>query len=320
VSARPWDFHHGDGVDGLLTFGAVDHVITDPPYSQRVEDNNNANEVRDNAFNFEAMTDDLRNRAARAIALQVRRWALIFCDEEETYLWRFALEAAGMTYYRKGTWLRQGSAPQFNGQGPAQGTEAILLFHSRTLEQRWNGRGKHAVWEARIVHGRERIHPTQKPCALLNQLVEDFTDEGEIIADPFSGVATTGVSAAGLGRRFVGWELNATHHQNGLSRLKQPLLERIVEQQMLDGIEPKGSRARDRIDLDRKTLTAVEAAGPEGIGGSQLLELIGAEPRTLQRSLDRLRKNGVLIRQGRTNSTKYFSIKSSPPVKASEST
>lgn len=307
MSARLWQLHHGDGVDGLLSYGQVDHCIFDPPYGQHVESGNDAIEVRSNRFNFSAMTDELRNRTARAVAHRTRRWAIICCDEEETYLWRFAMTAAGMTYYRKGTWLRRGSSPQFNGRGPAQGTEAILLFHGREIEQRWNGGGKMAVWEYPVVRGTERLHPTQKPTALMKEIVEDFTDPGELIADLFAGVATVGVAAVGLGRRYVGWEIDAEHYKNGLGRLEQPLFERPPEQEMIPGIEPKSARARARINLDRSVLNLVESAGQVGIAVASLVEVIGDEPRTIHRSLDRLRKNGAVLRQGRTNTARWVS-------------
>ncbi len=315
VDAPPWIYRHGDGVDGLLAHGPVDHTITDPPFSLDVEEGNDAIEVRSNQFKFDAMTEDLRNRTARAVAQQTRRWALVFCSIEEAHLWRFALISAGMSYWRTGLWVRENTAPQFNGMGPAQGFEAIVIAHSRALSQRWNGGGKPAIWSARIVKV-DRMHETQKPWDLMRDLVCDFTDEGETIADPFAGVATTGIAALGLGRRFVGWELNEEHYANGVKRLELPLLDprprTPVQTSIGDAIKPKGARTRARMELDRSVLNALEAVGTDGVLASGLVDLADGTRRQIDRSLKRLQTHGAVVRKGRTSQTRWFSANHPP--------
>lgn len=52
----------------------------------------------------------------------------------------------------------------------------------------------------------ERLHPTQKPLKLMVGMIEDFTEPGDIILDPFAGVGSTGMAAIQLGRKFLGFE------------------------------------------------------------------------------------------------------------------
>lgn len=296
----------GDGPNGLIAHGPVDHTIIDPPYDEKVDAGNEAELLRDNPFGFDPMNEELRNRTARAIALQTRRWALVFCSLEEAHLWRFALIASGMTYYRTGLWERLNTKPQTNGLGPAQSAEAIVIAHSRVLTQRWNGGGKPATWYAPIVRT-DRIHPTQKPCSLLRELVSDFTDQGELIADPFAGAGTTGVAAVGLGRRFVGWEMDEVHYKAARKRLEMPLFDRPpVEQTTLPGAQPKGAAARARMELERSILNAVGIIGPEGIQSSTLGEMLDASEQQIRRSLNRLRKSGLIVRKGKTSSTRWY--------------
>jgi len=59
-----------------------------------------------------------------------------------------------------------------------------------------------------------------KPPALMESLVRDFTDPGELICDPFAGSGTTGVACLRLGRRFIGWERDPKYHAVAVKRLR----------------------------------------------------------------------------------------------------
>lgn len=50
------------------------------------------------------------------------------------------------------------------------------------------------------------LHPTQKPLALLEELVKTFSNENDLILDNCMGSGTTGVACKNLGRRFIGIE------------------------------------------------------------------------------------------------------------------
>jgi site-specific DNA-methyltransferase (adenine-specific) len=51
-----------------------------------------------------------------------------------------------------------------------------------------------------------RVHPTQKPVALMEYLIKTYTNEGELVLDNTMGSGTTGVACGNLGRRFIGIE------------------------------------------------------------------------------------------------------------------
>ena len=53
-----------------------------------------------------------------------------------------------------------------------------------------------------------RIHPTQKPVALLKRLIEIFTDAGDVVIDPVAGSGTTLRAAYELGRPSYGFEVD----------------------------------------------------------------------------------------------------------------
>jgi site-specific DNA-methyltransferase (adenine-specific) len=53
----------------------------------------------------------------------------------------------------------------------------------------------------------EKIHPTQKPIKLLEQLIEIFTDPGDVVIDPVAGSGSTLVAAENKGRKAYGFEI-----------------------------------------------------------------------------------------------------------------
>lgn len=54
----------------------------------------------------------------------------------------------------------------------------------------------------------ETKHPTEKPVALMRHYIENSTDPGDLVLDPFCGTGTTGVAALQCGRQFIGIELD----------------------------------------------------------------------------------------------------------------
>jgi site-specific DNA-methyltransferase (adenine-specific) len=53
----------------------------------------------------------------------------------------------------------------------------------------------------------EKIHPTQKPVELLKNLIEIFTDEGDVVIDPCAGSGSTLIAAERMNRKAYGFEI-----------------------------------------------------------------------------------------------------------------
>jgi site-specific DNA-methyltransferase (adenine-specific) len=64
------------------------------------------------------------------------------------------------------------------------------------------------------------IHPTQKPVALFEYLIKTYTNEGELVLDPFAGSGTTALAARNLNRNFIVIEKEQKYYDIILERLK----------------------------------------------------------------------------------------------------
>lgn len=62
-------------------------------------------------------------------------------------------------------------------------------------------------------------HPTQKPVALLSDLVETYTNKGDTVLDFTMGSGSTGVACANTGRKFIGIELDPTYYGIACERI-----------------------------------------------------------------------------------------------------
>jgi len=63
------------------------------------------------------------------------------------------------------------------------------------------------------------FHPTQKPVALMEDLIKTYTNEGETVLDFATGSATTGVACKNLGRHFIGIELDPGYFRVACERI-----------------------------------------------------------------------------------------------------
>lgn len=189
----------------------IDVMITDPPYRPHVHKattscaaHGTRKGVRQNDLGFASLSDDLRMWTC-GLASRVRRWSAVLTDIESVGAWADGFAAAGATYVRAIPWVRW-SMPQLSGDRPPQGSEMIVLaWGSAPGRKSWNGPGNLTHFKNLCLRGAGK-HPAEKPLDLILDLVQWFSNEGEMVVDPFAGSGTTGVAATLLKRRFVGAE------------------------------------------------------------------------------------------------------------------
>lgn len=69
------------------------------------------------------------------------------------------------------------------------------------------------------VNNGERVHPTQKPVALMEYLVRTYTNEGDTVLDNTMGSGTTGVACKNTNRKFIGIEMDPTYYGIACGRI-----------------------------------------------------------------------------------------------------
>jgi site-specific DNA-methyltransferase (adenine-specific) len=204
----------GDCLEVMQELDGVDAVVTDPPYDKythtcyRLSDGGSRQK---NKIDF----DELRNYTwLEQLLPMCGGWVVAFCSLE--MLGRYQSRFPD-NYIRSGVWDKLDSnAPQFTGDRPAQGAEGIVMLH-RNGKKQWHGR-KSAVWRY-SVNRKNTHHPTEKPVHLINAIIDDVSNIGDMIVDPFMGSGTHGVSCAETGRRYIGIEIDSKYYDIACERI-----------------------------------------------------------------------------------------------------
>jgi site-specific DNA-methyltransferase (adenine-specific) len=218
----------GDCREILPQLDAVDHVITDPPYSDTTHEGARTGDASSAGVLVDFASVDADAVRSVLAACKARRWAVLTVD------WQHVLPLKveppkGWKFVRHGVWVKPNGTPQFTGDRPAQGWEAVAILHADVKgKMRWNGGGLPATWTHCKVAG---YHPTGKPEALLSEIVAQFTDPGDLILDPFGGSGTTAVAAKRLGRRCIVIEREEKYCEVAAKRLAQGALDLFQSEQ-----------------------------------------------------------------------------------------
>jgi site-specific DNA-methyltransferase (adenine-specific) len=151
----------------------------------------------------------------------------------------YAMQQLGYKILNDITWEKPNPPPNLSCRYFTHSTETII-WAAKNLESKHyfdynrmrkinEGKQMKSVWKLTSPTNNEKAlgkHPTQKPVQLLERIIMASTKEDELVFDPFSGSSTTGVAAIGLGRKFVGCELESDFVSLSTKRLEKAINER----------------------------------------------------------------------------------------------
>jgi len=106
----------------------------------------------------------------------------------------------------------------FNDQADVELAWSNAGGPARIYAHRWMGLLKDSERED------SRVHPTQKPVALMTWVLRAYTDSEDVICDPYMGSGSTLVAAKALGRKSIGIEISQEYCDIAVKRLAQDTL------------------------------------------------------------------------------------------------
>ena len=75
------------------------------------------------------------------------------------------------------------------------------------------------IIEFKSVNNYKRIHPTEKPVALMEYLIKTYSNEGDVVLDFTMGSGTTGVACVNTNRNFIGIEMDEKYFEIATKRI-----------------------------------------------------------------------------------------------------
>jgi DNA modification methylase len=170
-----------------------------------------------------------RKNAARAMSVRPPTPAGLKPKDLIGVPWRlaFALQDAGWYLRTDIVWHKPNAQPESVADRPGRAHEYLFLF-AKNERYRYdvhavtgpNGRRLRTVWEIPTQSYRAASgHFATFPPALVEPCVLTGSAVGDLVLDPFMGSGTTALVAGGLGRRFLGLELNPDYLRIATARL-----------------------------------------------------------------------------------------------------
>lgn len=232
----------GDCVAALekLPDNSVDIVFADPPYNLQLEgellrpDQSRVDAVDDHWDQFDSFA--AYDAFTRAWLLAVRRvlkpngtiW--VIGSYHNIFRVGATMQDLGFWILNDVVWRKTNPMPNFRGRRFQNAHETMIwasrdqkgkgyTFNYDALKASNDDIQMRSDWLFPICTGSERLknehgdklHPTQKPEALLARVMLASTKPGDVVLDPFFGSGTTGAVAKRLGRNFVGVEREQTY-------------------------------------------------------------------------------------------------------------
>lgn len=96
-----------------------------------------------------------------------------------------------------------------------------ILFMYKGRNKQINNCGTSNLISVNNVKNKTHNHPTEKPVELMEILIKNSTNEGDLVLDPFVGVGATPVACQNLKRNFIGCELDKVYYDTTMERLNE---------------------------------------------------------------------------------------------------
>jgi modification methylase len=229
---------------------SVDMIFADPPYNLQLggelfrPDGSHVDAVTDDWDKFDSLAAyDAFTRAWLAQAHRILKdtgtiW--VIGSYHNIFRVGAAVQDFGFWILNDIVWRKANPMPNFKGTRFTNAHETLIwaskhegskyTFNYRSMKTLNDELQMRSDWEFPICGGGERlkrggvkVHPTQKPEALLYRVLLACTKPGDVVLDPFFGTGTTGAVAKRLGRRWIGIEREAEYCAAAVERIEAAL-------------------------------------------------------------------------------------------------
>ncbi|MFW2331564.1 MAG: DNA-methyltransferase [Nitrospinota bacterium] len=213
-----------------LDEGSVDLILTDPPYT--ISRKSGFSQYGPRGVARFAVSMEFGKWDNRAIdlpklsrstyrALKPRGSAIIFYDFWKLSYLADAMKDAGFKMLRVLIWEKSNPVPLNSKRAYLTNSREVAIFGVKGGRPTFHSEYDNGIYRLPIPrHNGNRIHPTQKPLELFQELILKHSNKGDLVVDPFLGSGTTAVAALKTDRRFKGSDIDSSYIKEARLRLK----------------------------------------------------------------------------------------------------
>ena len=195
-----------------LADGLVDMVLADIPYGEVDQKSSGLRKL--DRGNADTCDIDLNKMVKETMRLSTGSF-YIFCGTEQISELVSAYKSHKLTT-RVGLWEKSNPSPMNGTRLWLSGAEFCVF--ARRPNATFNEHCKSAIWKNPV--GRSKVHPTEKPVALMERLILASSNLGDTVLDFTMGSGTTGVACVNTGRKFIGIEKDANYFDIACGRVE----------------------------------------------------------------------------------------------------
>lgn len=191
-----------------LEDSSVDLVVTDPPYGKGIKMNRRKH--KDKLCEMIA-NDDSLNIVRQCIPelyriLKPNSACFMFMSQNKITEVEPMLTDAGFKIKNRIIWDKcVHGVGDLRGSFGSQWEVVFLAVKGRPLIR---GKRFNDIWRFPRISSQKMLHMNQKPVELLERMITSFSDEDNLVFDPFTGSGSTGEACANTNRRFIGCEID----------------------------------------------------------------------------------------------------------------
>lgn len=190
----------------------VDLILTDIPYN---EVNRKSNGLRNlDKGKADALSCPVTDLTAM-LCKKTRGSIYMFCGINQVSEIRTTMTECGLST-RLIIWEKSNPSPMNGTKIWLSGIECCVF--GKRSGATFNLHCKNTV--LKYPCGRNKFHPTQKPVALMEYLINASSNEGDTVLDPFMGGGSTGVACMNTNRNFIGIELESEYFNVAKGRIE----------------------------------------------------------------------------------------------------
>lgn len=220
------ELYNMDCITGLKLIDdeSVDLLLTDPPYN--VSQKSNFHTMGRQGIDFGEWDKEFDQKKWLELACdKVRKGgsAVIFNDYKNIGEMKEILESKGFIIKEMLIWKKPNPMPR-NRDRLYVTTIEIALWAVKGKGWTFNRQRdtyENAIFESPTVNHKKRIHPTQKPLEILNEIIKIHSNENDLILDPFIGSASTAIACLENNRNYIGFELCENFYNLALERINK---------------------------------------------------------------------------------------------------